>query len=124
MIVGTGSASLSHAVLRTVAPNGHLYTFDFHEQRVSRAHDEFVAHGFDESLVTTSLRDVCTDGFDIDSAAADAAFLDLPSPWLAIPFVTQCLKPGNIIILMTSFKKFYHCYCCQFLYFNSSMLQL
>jgi len=97
MIVGTGSASLSHAILRTVAPNGHLHTFDFHEQRVQRAHDEFIDHGFDEALVTASLRDVCTDGFDIDSATADAVFLDLPSPWLAIPFAAQCLKPGNIV---------------------------
>jgi len=100
MIVGTGSASLSHAILRTIAPTGHLHTFDFHEQRVNRARDEFLAHGFDESLVTASLRDVCTDGFDVESTTADAVFLDLPSPWLAIPFAAQCLKPGNVVICL------------------------
>ena len=99
MIAGTGSASLSHAILRTIAPNGHLHTLDFHEQRVKRALDEFMDHGFDETLVTARLRDVCTDGFDIDSATADAVFLDLPSPWLAIPFATKCLKPGNMSLL-------------------------
>lgn len=92
---GTGSASLSHAILRTIAPSGHLHTFDFHDQRVKRAHDEFVDHGFGESLVTSTLRDVCTDGFGIDSATADAVFLDLPSPWLVIPFAALCLKPGG-----------------------------
>lgn len=104
MIVGTGSASLSHAMLRTIAPNGHLYTFDFHEQRVKRAHDEFVAHGFEESLVTASLRDVSTDGFDVDSSTADAVFLDLPSPWLVVPFAAQSLKPGDTINLVTLHK--------------------
>jgi len=105
LIAGTGSASLSHAILRTIVPNGHLHTFDFHEQRVKRAFDEFVGHGFDESAVTASLRDVCTDGFDVDSATADAVFLDLPSPWQAIPFAAQCLKPGNILIVVTLFEK-------------------
>jgi len=100
MIVGTGSASLSHAILRTIAPSGHLHTFDFHEQRVKMAHDEFTAHGFDKSLVTASLRDVCTDGFGVDSATADAVFLDLPSPWLVIPFAARCLKPGIICLLL------------------------
>jgi tRNA A58 N-methylase Trm61 len=39
--VGTGSGSLSHAFVRAVQPTGHLYTFDFHEQRADIAREEF-----------------------------------------------------------------------------------
>lgn len=42
---GTGSGSLSHAFLRTIAPNGHLHTFEFHPERARAAGDEFTAHG-------------------------------------------------------------------------------
>ena len=35
--LGTGSGSMSHAIMRTIAPTGHLYTFEFHEQRAKMA---------------------------------------------------------------------------------------
>lgn len=31
---GTGSGSLSHAILRAIGPAGKLHTFDFHKERV------------------------------------------------------------------------------------------
>ena len=34
---GTGSGSMTHAIAKTVAPNGHLYTFEFHQQRAEIA---------------------------------------------------------------------------------------
>ena len=58
---GTGSGSLSHAIARTVAPHGHLHTFDFHEERVGKAREEFAAHGLQE-VVTAGHRDVCGTG--------------------------------------------------------------
>ena len=36
-IIGTGSGSLSHSIVRAIKPTGHLHTFDFHEKRVESA---------------------------------------------------------------------------------------
>lgn len=91
---GTGSGSLSHSILRTIAPSGHLNTFDFHQERVNTAIYEFKSHGLDH-LVTCKQRDVCEQGFDLINEA-DAVFLDLPKPWLAIPFAYKALKNKGI----------------------------
>ncbi|XP_012224810.1 tRNA (adenine(58)-N(1))-methyltransferase catalytic subunit TRMT61A isoform X2 [Linepithema humile] len=89
---GTGSGSLSHSLIRTIRPNGHLYTFDFHEQRVFIASAEFERHGL-SNYVTLRKRDICLEGFGEDlKHKVDAVFLDLPHPWLAIEHATIALK--------------------------------
>nr|XP_021148076.1 tRNA (adenine(58)-N(1))-methyltransferase catalytic subunit TRMT61A isoform X3 [Columba livia] len=87
---GTGSGSLSHALIRTVAPTGHLYTVEFHQQRAEKAREEFREHGV-EHLVTVTNQDVCKNGFGV-SNIADAVFLDIPSPWEAIGHAKSALK--------------------------------
>ena len=34
---GTGSGSMSHSLIRTIAPSGHLHTFEFHAERAEKA---------------------------------------------------------------------------------------
>uniref|UniRef100_A0A182QCC9 tRNA (adenine(58)-N(1))-methyltransferase catalytic subunit TRMT61A n=1 Tax=Anopheles farauti TaxID=69004 RepID=A0A182QCC9_9DIPT len=93
---GTGSGSLSHYFLRAIRPSGHLHTFDFHEERVAKAREEFVAHGLGDN-VTVRQRDVCEKGFgDELDGIADAVFLDLPAPQLAIPHAAKALKNEGI----------------------------
>ncbi|XP_067411107.1 tRNA (adenine(58)-N(1))-methyltransferase catalytic subunit TRMT61A isoform X3 [Emydura macquarii macquarii] len=87
---GTGSGSLSHAIIRTVAPTGHLYTVEFHQQRAEKAREEFQEHKV-EHLVTVKNQDVCKNGFGV-SNVADAVFLDIPSPWEAIAHAKSALK--------------------------------
>lgn len=46
-----------------------------------------------DKFITVTCRDLCADGFD--PIAADAVFLDLPSPWVAVPHVAKVLKPNR-----------------------------
>ncbi|KAM8833746.1 tRNA (adenine(58)-N(1))-methyltransferase catalytic subunit TRMT61A [Synchiropus picturatus] len=87
---GTGSGSLSHAILRTIAPTGHLYTVEFHQQRAEKVAEEFKEHHVDH-LVTVKNQDVCKDGFGV-AGVADAVFLDIPSPWEAVGHAKTALK--------------------------------
>lgn len=42
---GTGSGSMSHSLARAVHPSGHLYTFEYHEERSKIAAEEFENNG-------------------------------------------------------------------------------
>ncbi|XP_023149822.1 tRNA (adenine(58)-N(1))-methyltransferase catalytic subunit TRMT61A isoform X2 [Amphiprion ocellaris] len=87
---GTGSGSLSHAILRTIAPTGHLHTVEFHQQRAEKVQEEFAEHRVDH-LVTVRNQDVCKDGFGV-TGVADAIFLDIPSPWEAVGHAKAAMK--------------------------------
>lgn len=121
---GTGSGSMSHAFMRSIAPEGHLHTYEFNKARVDAARIEFQKNKVDH-LVTVHHRDVCgkksnknsngssdneevpaedrggfgpistpTDKTLRSKHLADAILLDLPEPWLAIPHAKEILKPN------------------------------
>ncbi|XP_055412086.1 tRNA (adenine(58)-N(1))-methyltransferase catalytic subunit TRMT61A isoform X2 [Bubalus kerabau] len=87
---GTGSGSVSHAIIRSIAPTGHLHTVEFHQQRAERAREEFQEHRVGR-WVTVLNQDVCRSGFGV-SHVADAVFLDIPSPWEAVGHAWDALK--------------------------------
>ncbi|KAF9144713.1 tRNA (adenine-N(1)-)-methyltransferase catalytic subunit trm61 [Mortierella sp. GBA39] len=91
---GTGSGSFSHSIARTIAPTGHLYTFEYHQERVAVATKEFEEHGL-EGLVTIECRDVCKNGFGLVNKA-DAVFLDLPAPWEAVASAKQAFRQNKV----------------------------
>ncbi|GAB2278084.1 hypothetical protein Dimus_012781 [Dionaea muscipula] len=94
---GTGSGSLTTSLARAVSPSGHVYTFDFHEQRAASAGDDFEKTGVSK-VVTVGVRDVQGEGFPSEfSGLADAVFLDLPQPWLAIPSAGKMLKADGVL---------------------------
>lgn len=106
---GTGSGSFTHSLSRSTA-NGQVYTYEFHEPRFIEAKSEIVSHGIKNVHITH--RDVCNGGFDINreigsevdenvdyikQLPADAIFLDLPSPWEAIPHLDSVIAPHTAI---------------------------
>lgn len=87
---GTGSGSFSHSIARTIGSAGHLYSYEFHEARASKARDEFTRHGMND-FVTLTHRNVCKDGFTVVDEV-DAVFLDLPAPWEAVEHAKKALR--------------------------------
>jgi tRNA (adenine57-N1/adenine58-N1)-methyltransferase len=94
---GTGSASFTHSFARTLGHQGKLFTYEFHEPRYLEAKQELIDHSLTNTLITH--RDVCRDGFEITDIPdvfgpinGDGVFLDLPSPWSAIPHLDKVIN--------------------------------
>ncbi|KAH8805795.1 adenine-N(1)--methyltransferase-like protein catalytic subunit trm61 [Xylogone sp. PMI_703] len=113
---GAGSGSFTHASARAVYSgypedeqvNGHgstkkrkigkVWSYEFHEQRHEKLEKEILDHGLD-GIVQITHRDVCADGFLVDGSSpkANAIFLDLPAPWLALPHLTRSPPPPETL---------------------------
>eukprot|EP00013_Stygamoeba_regulata_P007962 CAMPEP_0177682650 /NCGR_PEP_ID=MMETSP0447-20121125/31367_1 /TAXON_ID=0 /ORGANISM="Stygamoeba regulata, Strain BSH-02190019" /LENGTH=360 /DNA_ID=CAMNT_0019192157 /DNA_START=46 /DNA_END=1125 /DNA_ORIENTATION=+ len=94
---GTGSGSMSMGLCRVVAPSGHLFTFEFHEERAESARKLFQQAGLQDHITVTH-RDVCADGFGFGTGEeVDALFLDVPSPWAALPHAHAALRLGGMV---------------------------
>lgn len=102
---GAGSGSFTHASARAVYSGypslesesstkkrrvGKVWSYEFHEQRHEKLAKELKDHGL-EGVVEVTHRDVCGEGFLVDgqSPEANAIFLDLPAPWLALPHLAR-----------------------------------
>lgn len=124
---GAGSGSFTHAAVRAVFKGyptdepaskkrrlGKVCSFEFHEQRAGRVREEITQHGL-EGLVEVTHRDVYEDGFLLGdprtgrSPKANAIFLDLPAPWLALKHLVRRpasgaespLDPSSTVYLCT-----------------------
>ncbi|KAJ5109328.1 tRNA (adenine(58)-N(1))-methyltransferase catalytic subunit trm61 [Penicillium angulare] len=109
---GAGSGSFTHAAVRAVFNGypeepqtkkqrlGKVCSFEFHEQRAGRVREEISEHGLD-GLVQVTHRDVYQDAFNVGdpktgpSPKANAIFLDLPAPWLALKHLVRKPESGE-----------------------------
>lgn len=92
---GTGSGVLTTSLARSVAPHGHIHTFEFHPERVAKAREDFKQNRIDH-VVTCRHRDILDRGFPYFPQGVDAAFLDLPAPHDVIPSVDRSLRPQGM----------------------------
>ncbi|PGH09418.1 hypothetical protein AJ80_07693 [Polytolypa hystricis UAMH7299] len=109
---GAGSGSFTHAAARAVFSGypsdshipkkrrlGKVCSFEFHAQRAEKVKEEIRDHGL-EGIVEVNHRDVYNGGFLLRRSASDdddepksphanAIFLDLPAPWLALDHLVR-----------------------------------
>lgn len=94
---GTGSASLSMALIRALVPSGKLFTFEFNETRAQQAKDEFQSLGLSPNVVSEH-RDVIEKGLKHEGyTSVNAIFLDLPNPWELVKEAYEVLAPSGTL---------------------------
>lgn len=94
---GTGSGSLTLALLRAVGPKGTVHTFDvredFHRKAVANI-ERFVGSDPSYGALDARIGDIYADDIDLE---VDRVVLDLTEPWRALGNVERCLRPGGFL---------------------------
>ena len=95
---GTGSASLTLALLRAVGDGGNVVSYEAREDHHARAVEN--VNAFYESLggKPENLEMRVGDIFEgVSDRDVDRIVLDLPEPWRAVGTTTSCLVDGGIL---------------------------
>jgi tRNA (adenine57-N1/adenine58-N1)-methyltransferase len=94
---GTGSGSLTLALLRAVGPKGTVHTFDvredFHKTALANI-ERFIGSDPNYGTLDARIGNVYEDDITLD---VDRVVLDLTEPWRALDCVERCLRPGGIL---------------------------
>jgi tRNA (adenine57-N1/adenine58-N1)-methyltransferase catalytic subunit len=94
---GTGSGSLTLALMRAVGPKGVVHTFDVRsdfQEKALRNIERFTSADPNYGAVEARIADMYTDEIDVE---VDRVVLDLTEPWRALPTVERCLRPGGLL---------------------------
>jgi tRNA (adenine57-N1/adenine58-N1)-methyltransferase len=89
---GSGSGALTIALAYAVGPMGRVVSYDRRPDFLDVARGNVGRSGLSDR-VEFRHRDVQTDG--IEPEGFDAAVLDLPEPWSAVPSLREALRPGG-----------------------------
>lgn len=88
---GAGSGAMTLVLLKAVAPDGRVYTYETREDHASVARKNVSRSGL-SSCWQLTIGDVCS---DVKEEDVDAAVLDIPEPWDALESVYGALRPGG-----------------------------
>jgi len=94
---GTGSGSLTLALLRAVGPKGSVHTFDIREdfhRKAVRNIESYTNNDPNYGTLDARLGDLYEDEIEIE---VDRVVFDLAEPWHALRNVERCLRPGGIL---------------------------
>lgn len=94
--MGTGSGAFTILLAQLVGPTGRVYTFDRSEEFLANALENLGRLGVVERVEAQ----VLSAGKPFPVAEVDAVFLDLPTPWEAIPAAREALAPGRPLALI------------------------
>ncbi len=94
--MGTGSGAFTILLAQLVGPAGRIYTFDQSAEFLENALANIARAGSADRVEAG----VLTAGEPFPVEDVDAAFLDLPTPWEAIPAAWAALAPGRPLALI------------------------
>ena len=89
---GSGSGAMTLALSHFVGDNGHVLSYDLHQDSLELARKNLNRFGHPKR-VSFTLRDI-SEGIDAGQPL-DAFFLDVPNPEAVLAQVRACLKPGG-----------------------------
>ncbi len=94
--MGTGSGAFTILLAQLVGPEGRVYTFDQREDFLENALGNVARAGYADRVDARAL----SAGEPFPVRDADAVFLDLPQPWLAVPAARRAMAPGSPLALI------------------------
>jgi len=103
--VGGGSGALTAILANFVRPQGKVYSFEVRKDFLENARANIKRFGLEEWVCFIEA-DVAKQGFSLkevglNTAWADAVFIDLPEPWGVINFAHQVLKGGHSLVSLS-----------------------
>lgn len=93
---GVGSGAMTLAMLRAVGPTGKVISYDLHDGPMGCTRTNvarYMRTPYQHVLRKVNIYEEIL----VEDHSVDRVVLDLPEPWLALPQVTEALRPGGIV---------------------------